>query len=249
MVRRGLTVRLLAVGWLAVWVAFLITEPTSQNVAGVVIAVLIAVGAWRGLLVLREGTIEKRGAFGWQRHPTDLRRLTKVYLGRRFVGPMVYPMVLELWTSEGRRFSFDPPSSGQFLLTCATWSRSWRELAHHVSHYADLLGAEMDGETRRLIACERTPCNVAQNVATIVSGKPGSAPPHARPVDLSLTQSLARIALAAPVGFAFTVFGGWFKSDLGLRELLPAGLGGGALIAVVVGFMLFWDKAWTNRGS
>lgn len=249
MVRCSLTVRILSVGWLVLWVGFLVTEPSAQGVAGVAMAMLIVVGAWRGLLVLREGTIAKRGAFGWQRHPTDLRRLTKVYLGRRFVGPAVYPMVLELWASEGRRFSFDSPSSAQFRLTCATWSRSWREVAHHVTHYADLLGAEMDGETSCLIACERVPCDVARYVATVVSDQPGPAPPHARPADLSLTQSLARVALAAPVGFALTVFGGWFKSDLGFRELLPAGLGGAVLIAVVVGITLFWDKAWTSRGS
>lgn len=55
--------------------------------------------------------------------------------------------------------------------------------------------------------------------------------------------------LAAAVGFAFTVFAGWCKSDLGFGELWPAGLAGAGLFAVVCALMLLWDGALTSRES
>jgi len=56
-VRCSLAVRILSIGWMVLWVGFLVSERSAQGVAGIAMAVLIIVGAWRGLLVLRGGTI------------------------------------------------------------------------------------------------------------------------------------------------------------------------------------------------
>lgn len=214
----------LAGGASIVGVVAVFDDPSPQTAFFVVLGTAGLVIAARGLVVVRDGVVRRRGLFGWRNSPLPLAELTAVRLRREASNRM--------WA---RELTLSTPHSEESF-ECWAW-RGWRELAHVAGHAGAAVGAHMDDTTRRRVACDRGPgCPTASAFADT---RPHGMPPPDTTVK-SWGEVLAAAGLGTIVGFGFGAIGAWLRGD----EELVSPLEGGLLAAAVLGIGVFLLAAW-----
>jgi hypothetical protein len=222
-------VRIGAGAWVALAAWWLQEERTAQTAVHLAFAVAAVLVSLRGLIVVQDDAVYRRGLFGWERRPVLLDQLTAVSLRREAQGRHI-PLVLKLTASDGAELN----------LECWAWA-GWRELAHRAGHFARALGAERDEVTERRMPCTRLACPWEAHATATVDGRPAVAP-AGEPVPMGLLESIGTVAACFAFGVAFGLFNGWLRDDPAIGPLLPVALGFGGLFAGAGVLVLLWER-------
>ena len=228
--RQKLSIRAAAAAWFGFCVWGLVDEPTRQAAVSVVVAVLLLAASLRALIVVRDDTVYRRGLMGWKREPLLLEELTAVSLRREFRAKY-FALVLRL----------SGPDGTEMTIECWTWTR-WRDLAHRAGHFARQVDARRDDVTARRMACTRAGCAWESHAQAVVAGRRAGSPPNDDLSTMDLFESVGIVAALFAVGFAFGLFGGWFRTDLDTGPLVPFALASGGLFALAGVAVVMWGK-------
>ncbi|HEX7168606.1 MAG TPA: hypothetical protein VF230_16620 [Acidimicrobiales bacterium] len=220
--RHKLTVRILAAAALVTTATLLTDEPGPRTVLGLALAAWSVAVSLRGLIVVRDEAVYRRGAFRWERDPALLDQLSAVSLRREGHGRR-FPLVLRL----------SGPGSWETSIECWAWA-GWRDLAHVAALRACARGAVRS----RHCPAHRVQPPVVQMARARTCGRQGrraERPPQDDPVRMGVAEGLLTFAGLFVVGFALGLFQAWVRQLTG--PVLPLALGYAGVVAVA-GFLV-----------